>query len=242
MDLSGALVATRKKAKRRNGLFPQPNGTYRLHKKIKGHVYDMLLVVQNKADAREVADQVLKEIALGLHGGGQAPDLAAVIGSWCYLHRKQERHVKAARWAEEALGQVPKGATPLPKLPLPSITTERVDEWKATYLEDHAPATINLVQRYLKLWLKWAVERKSCCLPGMPCKIKMEKVEPRPRPVVKIADQDQFLQGIDCVKTWVRSWAGVRREDTAGVSLVLPIRPPAARAGRPPGFPAPAGG
>lgn len=91
------MATARKKAKKRRGLFPQPNGSYKLRKRIKGHLYQIPLVVSDKQDAREVYDQVLKEIALGLHGGGQAPTLAALIDGWCSLHRKQLRHVAAAR-------------------------------------------------------------------------------------------------------------------------------------------------
>lgn len=197
MNLSGVLVAgKRAKAKRRNGLFKQPNGSYKLRKKIKGHLYQIPLVVSDKDDARDVYDQVLKEIALGMHGLPQAPSLAALIDGWCGLHRKQEAHVKTARWCEGALGPA------MGKLPLTSITTERLDEWVSAFQEDHKPASINLVLRYLKLWLRWAVKRKA--IPGMPCDITMQRVEKRPRPVVKISQHELFLQAVDCVKTWTK--------------------------------------
>lgn len=221
MNLSGVLMAIRKKAKRRNGLFKQPNGSYKLRKKINGHLYQIPLLVTDKDDARDVYDQVLKEIALGLHGGGTAPTLAALIDGWCHLNRKRLSHVRAARWAEGALGIKLPSSTPLTKLPLPSITTERLDEWTSVYQEDHAPATINLVLRYLKMWLRWAMKRKSCGLPGMPCEIKMQKVEKVARPVVKIADQDLFLQGVDCVKTWPKHSQLADFQVRAAVRLML---------------------
>lgn len=210
-----ADLKKRAKAKRRGGIFLRGE-TYWLRKTIGKQCYQVNLHVQKgrRDDAVEVAALVLKEIALGLHGGGVAPDLATLIDLWCHLHRKQERHTAAARWAEQALGT-------MTKLPLPSITTERLEEWLAAYLEDHAPATCNLVLRYLKVWLRWAVERKTPGLPGMPCKITMQRVEKRARPVVKISGQDDFLRGVDCVKTWVRTSQLAELQVRAAVRLML---------------------
>ena len=183
-----ADLKTRAKAKRRNGLFKRGD-TYWLRKRIRGVLYQVPLIVGPKGDAKDVYDQVLKEIVLGVHGMPQAPSLTATIEGWCRLHRKQEAHVKAARWAEGALGK-------LTALPLTSITTERLDEWTTGYQESHKPATVNLVLRYVKAWLRWAVRRKS--IPTMPCEITMQRVEKRARPVVKIAQHDLFIQGVDC--------------------------------------------
>lgn len=204
-------MVARKKAKRRNGLFKRGE-SYWLRKQISGHLYQIPLKVGPRDDAQEVYDQVLKEIVLGLHGGGKAPTLAALIDGWCSLHRKQEAHVRAARYAEAALGA-------LVKLPLPSITLDRVDGWIADYQEGHSNATINQVLRYLKLWMRWAVDLKT--IPGMPYKKKMLKVEKRAKPVVKIAAQDDFLRGVDCIKTWTRHSQLADFQVRAAVRLML---------------------
>lgn len=207
-------MVSRKKAKRRLGLFPRGPQSYLLRKRIGGVLYQVPIKAANAADAREIYNQILKEISLGLHGGGQAPTLAALIDGWCHLHRKQLRHVTAARWCAEALGQ-------LVKLPLPSITTERVESWISDYQEDHAPATINQVLRYLKLWMRWAVKRKTAGLPGMPYDVPMRRVEKMARPVVKIADQDAFLAGVDRVKEWARHSQLAEFQVRAAVRLML---------------------
>jgi integrase len=185
----------RAKPVRRNGLFKRPNGSYMLRKKIGGHLYQVSLVVTERDDAREVYNKVLKEIVLGLHGLPKPPTLEATIEEWCRLHRKQEAHVRAARWAAEALGN-------LVRLPLTSISTVRLEEWISDYQEEHAPATVNQVLRYLKAWLRWSMDRDA--IHRMPCRIKMQRVVPRVRPVVGIARHDAFLQGVDCVKTWTK--------------------------------------
>ena len=207
-------MVTRKKAKRRLGLFPRGPQSYLLRKRIGGHLYQVPIKAANATDAREIYDQILKEISLGLHGGGQAPTLAALIDGWCSLHRKQLRHVAAARYAEEALGQ-------MVKIPLPSITTERVESWISEYQDGHSPASINQVLRYLKLWMRWAVRRKTAGLPGMPYDVPMRKVERVARPVVKIASQAAFLEGVDRVKTWVRSSQLADLQVRAAVRMML---------------------
>ena len=207
-------MVTRKKARRRLGLFPRGPQSYLLRKRIGGVLYQVPIHAANATDAREIYDQILKEISLGLHGGGQAPTLAALIDGWCSLHRKQPRHVAAARWCEAALGQ-------LVKLPLPSITTERVEGWISDYQESHAPATVNQVLRYLKLWMRWAVARKTAGLPGMPYSVPMCRVERTARPVVKIGSQDDFLRGVDCIKTWVRTSQLADLQVRAAVRLML---------------------
>ncbi|HLP30747.1 MAG TPA: hypothetical protein VK150_05255, partial [Geothrix sp.] len=207
MVLPEGLVAElkkRAKAKRRNGIFHRGGDSYLFRKKIRGHLYQIPFRAGSSKDAKLVYDQILLEISLGLHGGGKAPDLSSIIEGWCRLHRKQEDHVKNARWAEEALKDVPKGMTPLPDLPLPSITTERVETWICHYQDGRSPATINHVLRYLKLWMRWAVKRKTPGLPGMPYDVPMRKVERVAKPVVKIPHQDAFFQGVDCIRTWVR--------------------------------------
>lgn len=58
MDLSGALVATRKAPVRRNGIVKRGDA-YFMRKRIKGHLYQIPLHVENAKDARKVYDQVL---------------------------------------------------------------------------------------------------------------------------------------------------------------------------------------
>jgi len=177
----------RKKMVRRNGLYKR-GGTYWLRKQIGGVMYQVPLLVGPRDDAREVYNQVLKEIAMGLHGLKQAPTLSATIEGWCRLHRKQESHVQCARWVEKVLG-------PMTGMPLTSITTQRVEAWVSDFIEGHKPATVNMAIRYLKLWMRWAIRRKEIL--GMPFDVAPIKVERRPRPVVKISQQDVFLDAVD---------------------------------------------
>lgn len=199
-----AELKERAKVKRRNGVFHRGGDSYLFRRTINGVSYQIPFKAGSAKDAKKVYDQILLEVSLGMHGGGVAPQLSALIKAWCHLHRKQVEHVKDAKWAEGALRNVAKGETPLPDLPLPSITTPRVETWISHYQDGHAPATINMVLRYLKLWLRWAVERGTPGLPKMPCKIKMQTFQPRVRPVVEMEDHTLFLAGVDCERVWPR--------------------------------------
>lgn len=203
-----------KKVRGRRGLYRRAPQSYLLRRRIGGHLYQIPLKAGNDDDAKAVYDLALKEISSGIHGGGTAPTLGALAQGWIKLHRKQERHAAAAAWALDALGN-------LAQLPLPSITTERVEGWICRYQEDHKPATINMVLRYLKIWMRWALRRKTPGLPGMPYDVPIPKVEKVARPVVKISHQDAFLLGVDRVREWVRVTQLAEPQVRAAVRLML---------------------
>jgi integrase len=118
----------------------------------------------------------------------KAPTLGAVAGEWLGTRGKSasKGHRRAAEQSLEALGS-------LGKLPLDRITTPIVQSWQAAYLQGHSAASANLVLRYLKLWMRWAMGQKL--IREMPYSVRPEKQQERPRPVVE--DVDGFLARVD---------------------------------------------
>lgn len=130
------------------------------------------------ATAKVVLEQVRRECVLGEHGIRKAPSLKATAEAWIGSKGRavSPSHLRAAGQSLDAL-------EPLHRLPLTHITQARVDDWTATHLQDHSPSSTNLVLRYLKLWLRWAMAERL--IKELPCVIKQLKVQQRERPVAK---------------------------------------------------------
>lgn len=131
------------------------------------------------ATAKVVLEQVRRECVLGEYGIRNAPSLKAAAEAWIGSKGRavSASHLRAANQSLDAL-------EPLHRLPLTHITRARVDDWTADYLQDHSPSSANLVLRYLKLWLRWAMAERL--IKEMPCAIKQLKVQQRERPVARL--------------------------------------------------------
>jgi integrase len=70
-----------------------------------------------------------------------------------------------------------------------------VTTWRADYLKDHAPATANLVLRYLKAWCRWAMA--NGWLPAVPFDLKPVRWQQLPRTVLQPGQVASFLAGVD---------------------------------------------
>lgn len=127
--------------------------------------------------AKLVLEHARQQAILMKIGQGKAPTLGEVIKMWTRSKGALagESHQDNAAKATKALGK-------MLKVPIDHITAGMVQEWSAKYTEDHAPTTANLVIRFLKLWMRWAVTDKL--IREMPCDLKPLKVQERRRPVV----------------------------------------------------------
>lgn len=142
----------------------------------------------DKATAIQVAEIVHRDTVLGGHGIRKAPTLGAVAREWLDTRGKSASpgHRRAAQQSLESLGR-------LANLPVDRLTTPTVQGWQAGHLQDHSPASTNLVLRYLKLWVRWALGQKL--IREMPYQVKPTKQQQRPRPVVE--DVAGFLAKVD---------------------------------------------
>lgn len=156
--------------------------------KVGGLEYTGTTECTDLATAKIVLEQVRQETILGNHGLGKPPTLGAVIGEWLGTRGKSASaaHRRAAEQSRDALGS-------LVKLPLDRISTPLVQTWLAGHRQTHSAASVNLVLRYLKLWMRWALGQKL--IREMPYQVRLEKAQERPRPVVE--DVEGFLARVD---------------------------------------------
>jgi integrase len=134
--------------------------------------------------AKLVLEEARRQAILIGIGQGQAPTLGITIDQWTETRGRlvSAWHLTAAGKARASLGK-------LTKLPLDRITTSEVQGWLADYLEDHSPASANLVLRYLKLWTRWALA--EALIRSMPFAVKPIKVQQRARPVADLGLLDK---------------------------------------------------
>lgn len=154
---------------------------------VNGREYTGTTKAMDRATALIALEQTRREVVLGEWGVRKAPTLGAVAETWLETRGKaaSKAHVRAAQQSLVSLD-------PIAKLPLTHITTATVDGWRAGYLSDHSPASCNLVMRYLKLWMRWALSEKL--IKEMPYQAKPVKVQQRARPVVSVPTD--FLEKI----------------------------------------------
>lgn len=157
---------------------------------LNGHEFTGSTRATDLATARLVLEQIRKETVLGEHGIRKAPSLQAVAEAWAHAKRgvASPKHLKASTYALEAL-------EPLAKVALDRLSTERVEEWRARYLDGHKPASANLVLRYLKAWCRWAMT--AGYLSRMPYDLKPMKWQAAPRAVLKPEQVLAFLAAVD---------------------------------------------
>ncbi|MDP9651125.1 tyrosine-type recombinase/integrase [Paraburkholderia caledonica] len=97
---------------------------------------------------------------------------------------------------------------------LDELTTERVEAARLAHIECHAPASVNLWLKVLRLLCNWAVRRKV--IPALPFQVKLLKLQKRPRTILPVALAQQWLHEIDRI-------AGERRGVAVAVRLMLGI-------------------
>ena len=139
--------------------------------------------------AKRVLEIVRQDCILGGHGIRVAPTLGAVIDKWLDTRGRSvsDEHRIAAEKSREVL-------KPLLKLPLPQVTTARVEDWRSDYLKGRSPATVNLAMRYLKLFCRWAMKDKL--IKEMPYSVKMLKEEEKARPIVEKDQREIFFTAL----------------------------------------------
>jgi integrase len=82
----------------------------------------------------------------------------------------------------------------LHRLPLTHITQAQFDAWRSDHLLDHSEASTNLVARYLKLWLRWALGDKL--IKEMPCKINQPRPQEVEKPIVELDEVEVVMDAI----------------------------------------------
>lgn len=146
-------------------------------------------ILRHKADA--IATQAYEEAKYVARGKSMAPTLVSLIESWLTIHRpvSSVSHIKSVdtfrRLHLYGLGDTL----------ICDITTEMVELSRNEHLRTHAPASANHWLKILKLLMQWALSRGL--LLGMPWRVKLLKLQKRPRSTLPTKMAGQWLEALD---------------------------------------------
>lgn len=163
-----------------------------------------------KHRAEEIAIRAYRHARTWARGDEPIPTLRDLVVQWLVVHEStaSRSHVKIvgtfARLHLYELGDVM----------LDELTTERVEAARLMHIRSHAPASVNLWLKVLRLVCNWAVRRKV--IPALPFQVKLLKVQKRPRVTLSVALAQQWLCEVDRI-------AGAGRGVAVAVRLMLGI-------------------
>jgi integrase len=158
-----------------------------------------------KETSRSRADVVAWEMFCG---EGPVPTLAVLSRSWLETHESttSPEHWRSVREFSKnhlyALGE----------MRVDRIRTEDAEGARAKHLRGRAPATANLWLRILKLLCNWAVKRNL--MPKVPWRVKMLRLQKKPRVILPLAKACAWLDAVDVV-------AGGRKGIALAIRLML---------------------
>jgi integrase/recombinase XerC len=140
----------------------------------------------SKTKAEDIAAREYNAAVVRANGGEPVPTLAELAGAWVVVHRPvaSSAHIRSVETFRRL------HMYDLAGKPIGDITTKDVELARVEHLQTHAPSSANHWLRILKLLTMWAVKREI--LASSPWRVKMLKVQKKPRP---------FLP-VDVVRTW----------------------------------------
>jgi integrase len=146
---------------------------------------------KNKHAADELAAREYQAAVVRANGGQPVPTLGELAHAWIVVHRpvSSSAHVKSVETFQR-LHMYKLGAKPIG-----DITTEDVELARVEHLQTHKPASANHWLRILKLLTLWAVNRRI--LPASPWKVKMLKVQKRPRAILPLDVARSWFDAVD---------------------------------------------
>jgi integrase/recombinase XerC len=157
---------------------------------------------KGKADA--VALRAYEEAVRVAQGGKPIPTLRELAIAWLAVH-KQVASIAHLR-SVDTFNRL--HLYDLGELPVNLITTQLVEMARNTHLATHKPASANHWLRILKLLANWAVKREI--IPALPWRLKMLKLQKRPRSILPV----------DVAKAWfVAIDAATRGEPSAATAI-----------------------
>jgi len=163
-----------------------------------------------KHRAQMIADRAYRHARTWARGDEPVPTLRELITQWLTVHQPtaSRSHVKIveafARLHLYGLGDVM----------LDELTTERVEAARLEHIRSHAPVSVNLWLKVLRLVCNWAVRRKV--IPSLPFEVKLLKLQKRPRAILPVALAQQWLAEVDRI-------AGAGRGVAVAVRLMLGV-------------------
>ncbi|HBZ07480.1 MAG TPA: site-specific integrase [Massilia sp.] len=160
----------------------------------------------SKGKAEELAQREYAAAIVRANGGEPVPTLAELADAWLVVHSPvaSAAHIRSVDTFRRL------HMYELAEKPIGDITTKDVELARVEHLKTHAPSSANHWLRILKLLTMWAVKRDI--LPAAPWRVKMLKVQKRPR---------AFLP-VDVAKTWFDAVdEATRRSPSVGTAVRL---------------------
>jgi len=157
-----------------------------------------------KGQAETIALNALQDAKTRAKGQTPMPTLGKLRDEWLEVHAAtasagHSRNVHT--WNLHGLGDVK----------LDRLSTELVEVARAAHAEGRSAETANGWMRVLNLLVHWAVRREV--IPALPYRVKMLKVQRRPRPVLPLS----------VVKAWLESVDATARNSQVGTAVRLMI-------------------
>lgn len=148
---------------------------------------------KNRARAEEIAFNAYRRDRIVKEGGGPVPTLAQLARTWLSVHEAtaSPSHLRAMTTFAGA------HLYDLADLRIDRIRTAHVEEARNRHLADHSPASTNHWLRNLKLLFGWAVKRDL--LERRPWRVRMQKVQKRPRALLPAEKTAGWLAAVDRV-------------------------------------------
>ncbi len=157
-----------------------------------------------KGKADVVAQRAYEDAVKVAQGGRPVPALQDLASAWLAVH-KQVASVAHLR-SVDTFNRL--HLYDLGELPVNMITTQLVEMARNTHLTTHKPASANHWLRILKLLANWAVKREI--IPVLPWRVKMLKLQKRPRSILPV----------DVAKAWFVAIDGATRgEPSAAIAI-----------------------
>jgi integrase len=147
--------------------------------------------LKNRRAAEQLAQCEYDAAVVRANGGQPVPTLDELAQAWVVAHRPvaSEAHIRSVetfrRLHMYGLGGKSIG----------EITTKDVELARGRHLQTHAPSSVNHWLRILKLLTMWAVKRDI--LAASPWRVKMLKVQKKPRPILPLDVAKAWFDAID---------------------------------------------
>lgn len=160
---------------------------------------------KKKPRAEKVAQKAYDDAVVRANGGQPIPTLREMIAAWLEIHQpiRSPRHISSVKTFAKlhlySLGDKQIGA----------ITTTDIELARNSHLESHKPSSTNHWLRLMKLIAMWAVKREI--IQVLPWKVKMLKVQRKPRPMLPA----------DVASTWFKAVDDSARSPAVGTAVRL---------------------
>lgn len=166
-------------------------GVYHFRFQVAGKRVQRSTGLTSKAAAEALARRERDAALVRANGGQPVPTLDELAQAWVVVHRpvSSSHHIGSVERFRR-LHMYKLGAKPIG-----DITTEDVELARIEHLATHKPASANHWLRIVKLLTMWAVKRDI--LPAAPWKVKMLKVQKRPRAILPLDVAQAWFDAVD---------------------------------------------